>query len=212
MKIFCCYLHTAPWNQIVAVGRFPLVLKLHTVYGGCSDSCRSRWISERIKKWVKGWRLVLRCTVQHIYIYTYCMLLVWNGICKSVITNIVKKQILAEIDQNLMFIGPCIFVIVEEKQTNLMSLVIMFYFTSSMLNMFRTLINPSSGVCDFSLVSQHWSCVLVSMYVGVSVWLGWGGIRVAGWSRLLNGYLPNPATLKLQHTSKQKHTTNVVIQ
>ena len=89
-----------------------------------------------------------------------------------------KKQILAEIEQNLMFIGPCTFVIVEEKQTNLKSLVIMFYFTSSMLNMFRTLIHPSSGVCDFSLVSPHWSCVLVSMCVGVSVWLGWGGIRV----------------------------------
>jgi len=63
-----------------------------------------------------------------------------------------------------------------------MSLVITFYFTSSMLNMFRTLIHPSSGACDFSIVSPHWSRVLVSMCVGVSVWLGWGGIRVAGWS------------------------------
>ena len=52
-----------------------------------------------------------------------------------------------------------------------MSLVIKFYFTSSMLNMFRTLIHPSSGACDFSIVSPHWSCVLVSMCVGVSVWL-----------------------------------------
>jgi len=58
-----------------------------------------------------------------------------------------------------------------------MSLVIKFYFTS-MLNMFRTLINPSSGACEFSIVSPHWSCVFVSMCVGVSVWLGWGGIRV----------------------------------
>ena len=86
-----------------------------------------------------------------------------------------------------------------------MSLVIKFYFTSSMLNMFRTLIHPSSGACGFSVVSSHWLCVLVSMCVGVSVWLvgvasvwqaeasachmtmcwsfgvaGWGGIRVAG--------------------------------
>jgi len=37
-----------------------------------------------------------------------------------------------------------------------MSLVIKFYFTS-MLNMFRTLIHPSSGACDFSIVSPHWS-------------------------------------------------------
>ena len=61
-----------------------------------------------------------------------------------------------------------------------MSPLIMIYFTSSMLNMFRTLIHPSSGACDFSIVSPHRSCVLVSVCVGVSVWLGWGGIRVAG--------------------------------
>ena len=61
-----------------------------------------------------------------------------------------------------------------------MSLVIKFYFTSSMLNMFQTLTHPSSGACGFSIVSPHWSCVLVSMCVGVSVWLGWGGICVAG--------------------------------
>jgi len=69
---------------------------------------------------------------------------------------------------------------VEEEETNLKSLVIMFYLTSSMFNMFRTLIHPSSGACDFSIESPHWSCVLVSMCVGVSVWLGWGCIRVAG--------------------------------
>jgi len=50
----------------------------------------------------------------------------------------------------------------------------------SLVIMFRTLIHPSSGACDFSIESPHWSCVLVSMCVGVSVWLGWGGIRVAG--------------------------------
>jgi hypothetical protein len=66
------------------------------------------------------------------------------------------------------------FPVIEEQETNLMSLVIMFYFTS-MLNMFRTLIHPSSGACDLSIVSPQWSCVLVSMCVGVSVWLGWGG-------------------------------------
>jgi len=62
--------------------------------------------------------------------------------------------------------------------------VIMFYFTSSMLNMFRTWIHPSSGACDFSIVSPHWSCVLVLLCAGVSVWLSWAGIRVAGWSTL----------------------------
>ena len=61
-----------------------------------------------------------------------------------------------------------------------MSQFIKFYFTSSMLDMFRTLIHPSSGACDFSIVSPHWLCVLVSMCFGVSVWLVSGGIRVAG--------------------------------
>ena len=60
-----------------------------------------------------------------------------------------------------------------------MSLVINFYFTS-MLDMFWTLIHPSSGACDFSIVSPNWLCVLVSMCVGVSLWLGWSGICVAG--------------------------------
>ena len=61
-----------------------------------------------------------------------------------------------------------------------MPLVIKCYFTSSMLSMFRTLIHPSSGASDISLASPHWSCVLVSICVGVSVWLCWSGIRVAG--------------------------------
>jgi len=52
-----------------------------------------------------------------------------------------------------------------------MSQFIKFYFTSSVFNTFRTLIHPSSGTCDFSIVSPHWLCVLVSMSVGVSVWL-----------------------------------------
>jgi len=49
----------------------------------------------------------------------------------------------------------------EEQETNLMSQFIKFYFTSSMLNMFRTLIHPSSGARDFFVASPHWLCVLV---------------------------------------------------
>jgi len=44
------------------------------------------------------------------------------------------------------------------------------------------LIHPSSGACSFSILSPHWSCVVVSMCVGVSVWLGLCGIRVAVWN------------------------------
>jgi len=111
----------------------------------------------------------------------------------------------------LVFIGRCIILIAEEQETNLMSLFIKFYFTSSMLNMFRTLIHPSSGACDYSIVSPHWSCVLVSMCVGVSVWLV-GVVSVWQASAYYTDTTPNPATPKLQHTSKQEHTTNLVIQ
>jgi len=83
---------------------------------------------------------------------------------------------------------------------------LLFYFTSYVLNIFRTLRHPSSGPCDFSIISPHWSCVLVS------VWLVWSGIRVAGCFSLLHGYHPNATTPKLQHTSNQEHTTNVLIQ
>jgi len=55
-----------------------------------------------------------------------------------------------------------------------MSLFIKFYFTSSMFNMFRTLIRSSSGACHSSIASPHWLRVLISTCVGVSVWLvGW---------------------------------------
>jgi len=92
-----------------------------------------------------------------------------------------------------------------------MSQFIKFYFTSSVLNMFRTLIHPSSGTYDFSVVSPHWKCArVVSMCVGVSVWLGCVSAGLC--FSLSHGYHPNPSTQKLQHTSKQGHTTNVVIQ
>ena len=52
-----------------------------------------------------------------------------------------------------------------------MSQFIKFYFASSMLNMFRIIIHPSSGACDFSVVSPHWLRVLISTCVGVSAWL-----------------------------------------
>jgi len=46
-----------------------------------------------------------------------------------------------------------------------MSLVIKFYFTSSMLNMFRALIHPSSGACDFSIGRVFlFRCVLEFRY------------------------------------------------
>jgi len=43
--------------------------------------------------------------------------------------------------------------------------------------------SPSSGANDYSVELPHWSCVLGSMCVGVSVCLGWRGICVAGFSQ-----------------------------
>ena len=95
--------------------------------------------------------------------------------------------------------------------------------------MFRTLIYPSSGACDYSVELPHWSycsvktedlaplhttifanyhigrIVLGSMCVGVSVWLGWSGIRVAGFTR------NQPHRNSNTHRTKN-NTTNVVIQ
>ena len=34
---------------------------------------------------------------------------------------------------------------------------LLFYFTSYVLNVFRTLIYPSSGACDYSVELPHWS-------------------------------------------------------
>ena len=71
--------------------------------------------------------------------------------------------------------------------------------------MFRTLIYPLSGACDYSVESPHWSIVLGSMCVGVSVWLGWSGIRVAQHSfSLQHGYHSNQTIPRLQHTSNQE--------
>ena len=53
-----------------------------------------------------------------------------------------------------MFIGPCIIVILKNKGPTWCHLL--FYFTSYVLNMFQTLIYPSSGACDYSVESPHW--------------------------------------------------------
>jgi len=82
---------------------------------------------------------------------------------------------------------------------------LLFYFTSYVFNMLRTKMYLSSGTCDYSVELPHWSIVLGSMCVGVSVWLVWSGIRVAGWSfSLQHGYHSNPTAPNLQHTSNQE--------
>jgi len=85
-----------------------------------------------------------------------------------------------------------------------MSQFIKFYFTSSMLNMFRTLIHPSSGACNFSIVSPNWSCVLISTCVGVSVWLV--GV-VSVWHVQPTSYTETPTHVEIRTHNQIGDTT-----
>ena len=71
-----------------------------------------------------------------------------------------------------MFVGSCIILIVEYRETNLMSLALLFLYL--MLNMFR--IHPSSGACDLFVELFHGLYCSGSMCVGVTLWFGWGGV------------------------------------
>ena len=51
-----------------------------------------------------------------------------------------------------------------------MSLALLLHYL--MLNMFRTLIHPSSGACDLFVELFHGSCCSGSMCVGVTLWFG----------------------------------------
>jgi len=74
----------------------------------------------------------------------------------------------------LMFIGPCIILIVEQRETNLMSRALLFHYL--LLNMFRMLIHPSSGAYDLFVELFHGSYCSGSMRVGVTLWFGCGGV------------------------------------
>ena len=73
-----------------------------------------------------------------------------------------------------MYIGPCIILIVEERETNLMLLAFLFHYL--MLNMFRMLIHPSSGACDLFVELFHGLYCSGTMCVGVTLCFGWGGV------------------------------------
>jgi len=49
---------------------------------------------------------------------------------------------------------------------------LLFYFTSYVLNMFRTLIYPSSGACDFAVELPH-LFFLFSVRCVLEIWCGW---------------------------------------
>jgi len=88
---------------------------------------------------------------------------------------------------------------------------LLFYFTSYVLNMFRTLIYPSSGASDCAVELPHRS--FCSRFV-VCWRFGVVGFEWCPCCRLKHkhGHHSNPPTPNLQHTSNQEHTTDVVIQ
>ena len=55
-----------------------------------------------------------------------------------------------------------------------MSLALLFHYL--LLNMFRMLVHSSSGACDLFVALLHGLCCSGSVYVGVTVWFGWGGV------------------------------------
>jgi len=55
-----------------------------------------------------------------------------------------------------------------------MSLALLFHYLLS--NMFRMLIQPSSGACDLFVGLFHGLHCSGSMCVGVTLWFGWGGV------------------------------------
>ena len=92
----------------------------------------------------------------------------------------------------LMFIGPCIILIVEQRQTNLMSLALLFHYL--MLNLFRMLVHPSSGACDLFVELFHGLYCSGSMCVGVTLWYGWG-VVVSGCRLKLQCFILHPDTI-----------------
>ena len=55
-----------------------------------------------------------------------------------------------------------------------MSLALLFHHL--LLNMFRMLVHPSSGVCELLWICFMCCIAHGSMCVGVMVWFGWGGV------------------------------------
>jgi hypothetical protein len=55
-----------------------------------------------------------------------------------------------------------------------MSLALLFHYL--MFKMFRMLVHPSSGACDFSVKLFHVLYCSGTMCVGVTLWFGWGGV------------------------------------
>jgi len=88
----------------------------------------------------------------------------------------------------------------------------LFYFTSYVLNMFRTLIYPSSGACDYAAELPHWSLcsrVVVCWRFGAT---GFWVVSVLQ-AEACNTDTTQTQSHQISNTHRTKNnTTNVVIQ
>jgi len=89
-----------------------------------------------------------------------------------------------------------------------------FRFVAQLLNHCATAV---PGACYYCVELPHWSIVLGSTCVGVSVWLCWSGIRVAGLSTTCASACNTDTTPTQPHRNSNIHqtknnTTNMVIQ
>ena len=95
-----------------------------------------------------------------------------NRMLPEILLHIFKKQMITKTKEivNLMFIGPCIIVTVEEWKTNLMSLAILFHFLCA---------QHVSDINISIIRSLHLCCLITTSVVLFSVrcvldlWCGW---------------------------------------
>ena len=75
-----------------------------------------------------------------------------------------------------------------------------------MLNMFRTLIHPSSGACDLFVELFHGLYCSGSMCVGVTLWFGCGG--VVSICRLKPNHNVTPTHIEPEQYNPLNNSTN----
>ena len=84
-----------------------------------------------------------------------------------------------------------------------MSLAYLFHYL--MLNMFRMVIQPSSGACDLFVELFHGLYCSGTMCVGVTLWFGWGGVVSGCRLKLASACIIDVKLVSLYSTIKMMH-------
>ena len=86
-----------------------------------------------------------------------------------------------------------------------MSLAFLFHY--SLLNMFRMLVQPSSGACDLFVELFHGLYCSGTMCVGVTVWFGWGGVVTGCRLKHCLSLHPHTTPAQLNHIEPEQYNT-----